>query len=377
MEMRGNGNRRKSSIRTAGKTLLSIVLLLAVAVGGYVIYMQANYYRIKDHTALAVENNQQAAVVAGTAYTVTTYNVGFGAYEPAYTFFMDTGEMKDGRKTQGERARAIDADHVLRNTQGSADLLRALDSDFYFVQEADTDATRSYHVDQAAMLANAFDGYGYIYCSAFHSPYLLYPLTEPHGSVESGLVTLSRYAVTESVRRQLPVSESFITKFTDLDRCFAVNRIPVDNGRELVMINLHLSAYDEGGRIRRQQLAMLNDVMEQEYRRGNYVIAGGDFNHDIADTAEIFPTEQKLPGWVYRLTDEDISRGLSFVIPENSREVPSCRGADIPYEKGVNYTVTVDGFIVSDNVQAASLVVDNDFAWSDHQPVRMTFVLTP
>ena len=51
---------------------------------------------------------------------------------------------------------------------------------------------------------------------------------------------------------------------------------------------------------------------------------------------------------------------------------------DFPsYEKGVNYTVTVDGFIISDNVQAASLVVDNDFAWSDHQPVRMTFVLTP
>ena len=33
MEMRGNGNRRKSSIRTAGKTLLSIVLLLAVVAG--------------------------------------------------------------------------------------------------------------------------------------------------------------------------------------------------------------------------------------------------------------------------------------------------------------------------------------------------------
>mgnify|MGYP000255444508 CR=1 FL=1 len=377
MEIRGNVKRRKSGTGTVGKTLLSILLLLVVAVGGYVIYMQANYYRIKDRTVLAVENNQQEAVAAGTAYTVTTYNIGFGAYEPEYTFFMDTGEMKNGEKTQGERARAIDAEHVLRNTEGSADLLRALDSDFYFVQR------RTWTLPEVTMWtrrqcwANAFDDYGYIYCSAFHSPYLLYPLTEPHGSVESGLVTLSRYAVTESVRRQLPVSESFITKFTDLDRCFVVNRIPVDNGRELVMINLHLSAYDEGGRIRRQQLAMLNDVMKQEYRMGNYVIAGGDFNHDIADTAEIFPTEQKLPGWVYRLTDEDLSRGLSFVIPENSREVPSCRGADIPYEKGVNYTVTVDGFIVSDNVQAASLVVDNDFAWSDHQPVRMTFVLTP
>ena len=164
MEIRGNVKRRKSGTGTVGKTLLSILLLLVVAVGGYVIYMQANYYRIKDRTVLAVENNQQEAVAAGTAYTVTTYNIGFGAYEPEYTFFMDTGEMKNGEKTQGERARAIDAEHVLRNTEGSADLLRELDSDFYFVQEADTDATRSYHVDQAAMLANSFDDYGYIYC---------------------------------------------------------------------------------------------------------------------------------------------------------------------------------------------------------------------
>ena len=58
---------------------------------------------------------------------------------------------------------------------------------------------------------------------------------------------------------------------------------------------------------------------------GNYVIAGGDFNHDIADTAEAFPTERKLPGWVYRLTDEDLSEELSFVIPENSRG-----GAELP-----------------------------------------------
>ena len=48
MEIRGNVKRRKSGTGTVGKTLLSILLLLAVAVGGYVIYMQANYYRIKN-----------------------------------------------------------------------------------------------------------------------------------------------------------------------------------------------------------------------------------------------------------------------------------------------------------------------------------------
>ena len=358
-----------------GAAVLLVLCLLAA--GGYVLYMQLNYYRIEDHTPLTVEHDRQECVATGATYTIATYNIGFGAYEPTYTFFMDTGEMENGDRTQGERARAFSEERVLENTKGSVELMRQLDCDFYFVQEADRDATRSYHVDQAKQIGEAFSDYGYIYCSAFHSPYLLYPLQEPHGSVESGLVTLSRYHVASSVRRQLPVSTSFITKFTDLDRCFAVNRIPVEGGKELVLINLHLSAYDEGGQMRKQQLAMLNEVMAEEYARGNYVIAGGDFNHDIAGTIDTFPTEQKIPGWVYCLTDEDLADGFSFVIPENSREVPSCRGADIPYEKGVTYTVTVDGFIVSDNVEASGTVIDNGFAYSDHQPVKVMFTLLP
>ena len=149
----------------------------------------------------------------------------------------------------------------------------------------------------------------------------------------------------------------------------------MDNGKELVLVNLHLSAYDKGGVMRKQQLAMLNEVLSAEYEKGNYVIAGGDFNHDIADSIDVFPSEQNIPEWVFQLSDEDLAEGLSFVVPENRTEVPSCRGADIPYEKGVDYTVIVDGFIVSDNVKAVSEVINNEFAYSDHQPVKMTFEL--
>ena len=357
------------------KIALGLLICLVLIVGGYVIYMQLNYYRIDDYTQLTVENDHPDGVSAGTDYTIATYNIGFGAYEPEYTFFMDTGEMKTGEKTQGARARALGETNVVTNTNGSIELMMGLDCDFNFIQEVDQSATRSYHVDQADMIRSAFNTYGYVYCSAFHSPYLFYPFNEPHGSVESGIVTMSKYHIQESMRRQLPVSTSFITKFTDLDRCFVVNRIPTDNGKELVLINLHLSAYDEGGQIRKQQLEMLNGVMAEEYAKGNYVIAGGDFNHDIAGTIEAFPSEQKVPGWVYELSDEDLAEGLSFVVPDNNLEVPSCRGADIPYEKGVDYTVTVDGFIVSDNVEASSEVINNEFAYSDHQPVKMTFRL--
>jgi len=46
-----------------------------------------------------------------------------------------------------------------------------------------------------------------------------------------------------------------------------------------VLVNLHLEAYDSGeGKI--AQTKLLVEFLEQEYAKGNYVIAGGDFNQD-------------------------------------------------------------------------------------------------
>ena len=54
----------------------------------------------------------------------------------------------------------------------------------------------------------------------------------------------------------------------------------------------------------------------------------------------------------------------------------TCRGADIPYEKGVNYVTVIDGFIVSDNVEVTeNFTVDTEYAFSDHNPVKLTFKL--
>ena len=53
----------------------------------------------------------------------------------------------------------------------------------------------------------------------------------------------------------------------------------------------------------------------------------------------------------------------------------SCRNADRPYGPD-NYRVTVDGFIVSDNVEVRrARVWETGFRWSDHNPVYMDFVL--
>lgn len=49
-------------------------------------------------------------------------------------------------------------------------------------------------------------------------------------SSKSRIGLSSRYQVTSALRRSFPVSTSF-SKFSDLDRCYNISRVPVDNGK--------------------------------------------------------------------------------------------------------------------------------------------------
>ena len=355
---------------------VGIVILLAVlVVGGYVGYLMATYTRIPDEATVKVDNNPSAQLKAGTVYTAATYNIGFGAYTPDYTFFMDEGIMEDGTKTVGEHSTAVSKEVVEACTKGAIETMKALDVDFTLLQEVDTDSTRSYQVNQKEAFEAAYPNYSSAFAVNFHSAFLAYPIGDPHGVVNAGLLMQGNAHVSSAVRRSYPVDDGFPTKFFDLDRCFLVERLPVENGKELVLINSHMSAYDEGGIIRAQQLALLTGVLEQEYKAGNYVIVGGDWNHALCDSVSMYESKQLVPPWVATFSDDVLPKGFSVVRASNIEEVASCRGDDIPYEKGVTYRVTVDGFMVSDNVEATAENIDTGFAYSDHNPVKLTFTL--
>ena len=132
----------RARVPAAVKVLAGLFLLLILCIAGYVIYMQANYYRIEDHTALKTENNPEQTLKAGETYRVVTYNIGFGAYGPDYSFFMDTGEMEDGTETAGEYGKAVSRESVEANTEGAVRELKNLDADFLLLQEVDVDADR-------------------------------------------------------------------------------------------------------------------------------------------------------------------------------------------------------------------------------------------
>lgn len=356
--------------------VLGIVLLaLVLVVGGYVAYLMLTYNRIADNVEVTVENNPTTMLKAGTEYSAATFNIGFGAYTPDYTFFLDEGVKADGTKTVGTQSTAKSRESVEACTQGAIDELKKLDIDFALLQEVDTDSTRSYHVNQKEALERAFPNDSSAFAVNAHSAFLAYPLTDMHGTMNAGLLTLGDAHVDSAIRRSYPIDESFPTKFFDLDRCFMVERLPVEGDRELVLINSHMSAYDEGGLIRAQQLDLLTGIMEEERAAGNYVILGGDWNHALCDSGSLYESGFQVPPWVSTFDPSLLPDGFSVVRASNIEEVPTCRNNDVPYEKGYTYTVTVDGFIVSDNVSATAENVDAGFQYSDHNPVKLTFTL--
>ncbi len=356
----------------------SFILLIVFIVLVYGIYLSSSYYRIEDLKEYDIEEQvSQEKVELNQIYSVATFNLGFGAYDHDFSFFMETGEMLDGTKTKGKNAKASSKDVVIENINACLEEMAKINSDFMLFQEVDYESTRSFKVNQVEMIKEKFSTYNTLFVSNFHSKYLFYPILDPHGSVESGLVTTSNKYIDKTIRHKLEINESFPTQFTDLDRCFTASYLPINNSdKYLVLVNVHLSAYDKGGVYRAKQVEQLNKFFEEEIKKGNYLVCGGDFNHNIVNDESFkgFPTTQKTPGWVYSLTNEDITTsGMSIVSNYN---VPTCRSSNMPYTRGHNYTAVIDGFIISDNVEILSIQnIDLDFRNSDHNPVCLEFIL--
>lgn len=349
------------------KRLLKIlgiaVLVVLVAVVAYVAYVLIDYHRVPDNQSLTVEHAPQTALETETEYQLMTFNMGFGAYEPDFDFFMDGGT----------RSWAISKERLTQNLDAIGTMLTDESPDLLLVQEVDESGTRTYHLNERQLLTDRLSGYGAVWAENWDSPFLMYPLTQPHGKNRAGLMTFTRYAATSALRRSLPV-ESSLRKLVDLDRCYSVTRLPVGE-TELVLYNVHLSAYTSDGTVAVDQLKQLIADMQAEYDAGRYVLCGGDFNKDLlGDSASHFGvTDGAAYTWAQPFPTALLDgTGISLIAADN---VPSCRNADAPYH-AAQYVVTVDGFLVSDNVTVLDAAVrDTGFRYSDHNPVALRFRL--
>ena len=358
--------KKKHRMKTPVKILLIVIAVILAAAIAYLGYVMITYQRFDDNLPLDVTGEASETLETGKEYSLISYNIGFAAYTPGFGFFMDGGTQ----------SRAKSKESVLEVMDGITKFLNERDADIFVIEEVDFDSDRSHHVDEREIITDSLTGYSHVFAQNYNSAYLFYPFTCPHGASKSGILTFSRFPITSSLRRSLPIETSMM-KFIDLDRCYSVSRMDVGE-KELVIYSAHLSAYTSDGTIANEQLEMLIADMQSEYEKGNYVICAGDFNKDlIGNGSEVFGVSDTEYTWAQPIPDGLFTgTNLSIPVPFDANDpVPSCRNADGPYNSE-QYVVTPDGFIVSDNITVIeSSVIDTGFIYSDHNPVILRFEL--
>lgn len=350
------------------KGIKAVIGIVCICIIVYLLYVLLSYKRIKDNLPLKVNRNSTIeSVKTGQSYQIMTYNIGFGAYTPEFTFFMDGGKSSIAKSKES----------VVTCVKGAANVAKDYHPDFLLLQEVDLKATRSYHVNEKEIFDSMFPEFDNQAAVIYDSAFLFYPIWEPHGKSLSTIACYSRPKMQSAIRRSLPISED-MHKFLDLDRCYSKSRVFVEGGKYLCVYNVHLSAYGNDASIRLAQIKMLTSDMGYEYGEGNYIVCGGDFNHDLLNFEE---DSKKVESWAHPFPRTELPNHFMFALDLLSLEkrglqAKSSRSNDIPYDVEKSFVVTLDGFIVSDNIEVVTYeVVDTGFGYSDHNPVSMQFEL--
>ncbi len=99
-------------------------------------------------------------------YKAISYNVGFCAYLPDFTFFMDGGSQSWAKSESS----------VCETAENISQLLNKENADFVSLQEVDSDSTRTYHVDETKLLRQNMPQYYNVSACCFDSPFLFWPI---------------------------------------------------------------------------------------------------------------------------------------------------------------------------------------------------------
>jgi endonuclease/exonuclease/phosphatase family metal-dependent hydrolase len=335
--------------------VLGVLVLAVVFVFGWLTLAE---YKPDDVETVEVEGTPAELLYPGSTVRLVSWNIGYGALGDNADFFMDGGSG----------VRTADEARVRENVQAVIDELAELAPDAVLLQECDRDSDRSYGIDEAAWIADELSLGQSTFAYNYRCLFVPFPVP-PIGGVNSGLLTLSAYPVASSARVSLPCPFSWPVRVANLKRCLLVDRIPLyGSDKELVLINLHLEAYDSGeGKI--AQTAMLRGILQAEAEKGNYVIAGGDFNQIFSSIVNPFPSQEGM--WLPGEIDVSAFGGGWQYLMDTTR--PSCRSLDKPLAgadtEGFQYYL-IDGFIVSEGIEILGLQTqDLGFVNSDHDPV--------
>jgi endonuclease/exonuclease/phosphatase family metal-dependent hydrolase len=338
------------------KVLLFVVLLAIIGFIGLIVYAVITDFKPKEKE-IVFSSDKVQKLKYPLKLSVVTCNIGYCGLDKDMDFFYD-----GGTKVFTPKASCIN------NLLEVKKFLKQNDSaDFIFIQEIDKGSKRSYNINEYDSVSKTLNEYSPFFAKNYDVFFVPLPPATPMGKVLSGLATFSKFQPSSSIRYSFPGEYGFPKQLFMLDRCFLVNRYPLENGKELIVINTHNEAFDPG-QIRKAQMAYLRDFLLKEFENGNYIITGGDWNQTPPQFKSEF-TGNKTDTTQMVIPADFLPSGWKWLFDNTT---PSERNVVAAYNPSTTTTNVFDFFLISPNISMVSVKgLQLNFQNSDHNPVKI------
>lgn len=345
------------------KKLIFIILIPIILFGLYVIG-QLVYGTITDYKAppkkyINSEGNGIEISSNDSVFSFLIWNIGFGGLGSEISFFYDGGETVITPNDLQEKY----FKGITKILQKNKDL------DFILLQEVDSFSNRTHFLNQHQKLAQLLQNKENNFAINYKVQFVPIPIFNPLGKMNAGLSSFSKYKNKEAIRYALPGELSWPNQMYLLDRCLLFQRFSLPNNKDLIVINTHKSAYDNGT-VKEQQMNYLRDIILKEYELGNYVVVGGDWNQ--------CPPNFNTRTFVKNPNDPEYNYNIDFdFMPEDwlwiyDPKTPTNRKLNQVFDPETSFQTIIDFYLISPNLQAIKVeTINTDFAFSDHQPVKL------
>jgi endonuclease/exonuclease/phosphatase family metal-dependent hydrolase len=331
-----------------GKKIISSIIIGSI-IGIGTFYFWASSPTIEENSFNLIVNNEDASSEnKADTFSIITFNIG-------YLSGM-TNNISVDRS----------ADLFTQNLNKSLSLFQQIKPDFIALQEVDINSDRSFNTNQVSEILThqpfRFSA-TVVNWNKTYVPFPYWPIRQQFGQIISGQAVLSQYPIVknEIIPMEKPVDNPFYYNAFYLDRLAQITTIKI-NGKELVIINVHLEAFHANTRdLQVKQILKAFHTYSQNYP----VIVCGDFNST--------PPGAKLP---YQddhviqtlLADSEMEMAINLEQNQDNERANYTFNSDQP-DKRLDYVFYNPKFIQM--LDARVLHEANQV--SDHLPVWMRF----
>ncbi|KCZ54985.1 hypothetical protein HY29_01900 [Hyphomonas beringensis] len=324
-----------------------------IVIGLAIVYLALAGCVTLTDKSIPVEQASPAAALkpASEPLTIMTWNIGYSGLGKESDFKADGGSMLR------PPSKAI----VRKNLEGIQGVLREQQPDVVLMQELAGPGFLTRGVNVVGGVEKALPDYSMFFSSDIRTRLFPGPLSLKHG-----LGTFLKVANDGTQIERIPEEPEAMMGIIRRRYHVQVTELTAD-GQDWALINVHLSAFDEGANTRMQQLTAVLNLARSYYAAGKAVAVGGDWNMRLAPTDYAYTADDSAQFWIHDFPRDELDEGWQIAV---DTRVPSVRTNEQPYTPGVNYTTNIDGLVVSPNVEIVSAEgLDLGFEYTDHQPV--------